>query len=340
MACECFAAVSGSSLATAITIGKVALPEMQRYRYDPRLATGAVAAGGTLGILIPPSTGFIIYALLTEQSIGKLFLAGFLPGILLASLFVVAIVILTAIHAEYGPPGKRASWSERFAAFGSASPMLAIAFVSIGGIYMGAFTANEAAAVGAFLAVVLVMWQCFAASYSPRHAATEFVAVGWPALLDTVRTTAMVFLILIGAQVFGPFLAVTQIPTNLAGALNNLALPPLGVMLILIGVYIILGMFLEGFSMLVLTLPIVFPIISQLGYDPIWFGVIVVIILEMGLITPPVGLNVYVVKGIAGNVPMQSIFAGILPFLLAMVICIGLLIAFPQIALFLPNTMR
>lgn len=339
-ACAGFAAVSGSSLATAVTIGKVALPEMKRYRYDDRLASGAVAAGGTLGILIPPSTGFIIYGLLTEQSIGRLFLAGFVPGILLASLFIVAIALVTAMRPDYGPPARRADWQHRLRTFIDASPMLGIATVSIGGIYLGVFTATEAASIGAFLSVVLVIWWCTTVSSSARKAAILLASTLRTALTDTVRTTAMVFLILIGSQILGPFLAMTQIPSDLAAALKVMNLPPLGVLLILIGVYIVLGMFLEGFSMLVLTLPIVFPIITQLGYDPIWFGVLMVIVLEMGLITPPVGLNVYVVKGIAGDVPMQSIFAGILPFLMAMIICVALLIAFPQIALFLPNTMR
>jgi tripartite ATP-independent transporter DctM subunit len=338
-ACACFAAVSGSSLATAVTLGTVALPEMKRYRYDPRLATGAVAAGGTLGILIPPSTGFIVYALLTEQSIGKLFLAGFLPGLLLTALFMATIALVTWRHPEYGPRGERASWPERIAAFAGASGMLAVAIISIGGIYVGAFTATEAAAVGAFLAFLLAGWRALRPARDPGAALARLAGTTWTALLDTLRTTAMVFLILIGAQIFTPFLAVTQIPADLAGLLTGLAVSPLAVLVCLLAIYIVLGMFMEGFAMLVLTLPIVFPIVSQLGFDPIWFGVIMVIVLEMGLITPPVGMNVYVVKGIAGDVPMARIFEGVMPFLVAMIVCIALLIAFPQIALFLPQTM-
>ena len=339
VACSSFAAVSGSSLATAVTIGKVALPEMERYGYDARLATGCVAAGGTLGILIPPSTGFIVYALLTEQSIGRLFLAGVVPGLLLSALFIAAIVLITWIRPEYGPPGARAAWGVRIRALYEASGILGIAVISIGGIYAGVFTPTEAASVGAFLALGFAAWRCFRQGAGPLHALARLTNTTREALLDTVRVTAMVFLILIGAQIFSPFLALTQIPSDLAGMLQGLNLPPMAVMLVLLLVYVILGMFMEGFSMMVLTLPIVIPIVTQLGFDPIWFGVIMVIVLEMGLITPPVGINVYVVKGVAGNVPMRHIFVGILPFLATMLICLGLLLAFPKIALWLPATM-
>jgi tripartite ATP-independent transporter DctM subunit len=338
-ACASFAAVSGSSLATAVTIGTVALPEMDRYKYDPRLATGAVAAGGTLGILIPPSTGFIVYGLLTEQSIGKLFLAGFIPGLVLAGLFIAAVAIMTALRPAYGPPGERASWPERAVAIARAGPMLGVAVISIGGIYVGVFTVTEAAAVGAFLTVLLVAWRSIVSTRNAQQALANFAKLNRNALRHTIHTTAMVFLILIGAQMFTPFLAVTHIPEDLAGLLNHFNLPPLATLLTLLVIYVILGMFMEGFSMLVLTIPIVFPIVTSLGFDPIWFGVIMVIVLEMGLITPPVGLNVYVIRGISPDVPMASIFVGVLPFLFAMVLCIALLIAYPQIALILPNSM-
>lgn len=339
VACSSFAAVSGSSLATAVTIGKVALPEMKRYGYDARLATGCVAAGGTLGILIPPSTGFIVYALLTEQSIGRLFLAGVVPGLLLSALFIVAIVVITWVRPAYGPPGARAGWGTRIRALYEASGILAIALISIGGIYAGIFTTTEAASVGAFLALVFTAWRCFRRSTGPMQAIKQLTTTTRGALLDTTRVTAMVFLILIGAQVFSPFIALTQIPSDLAGLLQGLNLPPIAVMAVLLLVFVILGMFMEGFSMMVLTLPIVFPIVTQLGFDPIWFGVIMVVVLEMGLITPPVGMNVYVVKGVAGDVPIRQIFVGILPFLAAMIICVALLLAFPMIALWLPATM-
>ncbi|MGE0746350.1 MAG: TRAP transporter large permease [Rhodospirillales bacterium] len=328
LACAGFAALSGSSVASAATMGKVALPEMRRYDYDPRLATGAVAAGGTLGILIPPSTAMIVYALLTEQSIGKLFLAGFLPGVLLAALFIVTIAIIAHLRPELGPRGAVHDLRQRFAALGRAWALFAIVVVVIGGIYLGIFTETEAAAIGAMLALLFAVLR---GSLSARALST--------ALLDTMRTTAFVFLILIGAHVLTPFLALTGIPTDLAAALSALQLPPLAVLAVFLVIYILLGMFLEGFAMLVLTLPIVFPIITALGFDPVWFGIFVVIVLEMGLISPPVGINVFVVKGVAGDVPMGQIFAGIMPFWIAMIACVGLLVAFPQIALVLPETM-
>ncbi len=328
IACAGFASLSGSSVASAATMGKVALPEMRRYGYDPRLATGVVAAGGTLGILIPPSTAMIVYALLTEQSVGKLFLAGFLPGILLSALFILTIVVMTARHPEYGPPGRKHSLRERLVALARSGTLIGIIVLVIGGIYTGVFTETEAAAAGALLTMAYAIGRR---------------TLGWSglieALLDTMKTTALVFMILIGAHVFTPFLALSHIPANLSAALSGLALPPLVILVLILLVYVVLGTFLEGFAMLVLTLPIVFPIVTALGYDPIWFGIIVVIVLEMGLIDPPVGINVFVVKGIAEDVPMSQIFAGILPFWLAMIVCVAILIALPQIALFLPNTM-
>lgn len=327
-ACAGFAALSGSSVASAITMGRVALPEMRRYNYHQRLATGCIAAGGTLGILIPPSTGFVIYAILTEESIGRLFLAGVLPGLLLTFLFMLSIGIQCRIKPELGPPGPKMPMRQRIKATGHAGAMTGIIVVTIGGIYTGFFTAGEAAGVGAFLAFLLAIIRR---------------SVNWSTmsdtLLQTVRTSAFAFLILIGAHVFNPFLALTQIPTTLSETLIGTNFAPLGILMILLVAFIVLGMFLEGFAILVFSLPIVHPLIIQLGYDPIWFGVVMVIVLEMGLISPPVGVNVFVVKSIAEDVPMSEIFIGIMPFWLAMVVCLGLLIAFPQIALFLPNTM-
>ncbi len=327
-ACAGFAALSGSSVASAVTMGRVSLPEMRRYNYDNRLATGCIAAGGTLGILIPPSTGFVIYAILTEESIGRLFLAGVFPGLLLTSLFMTAIYIQTRLNPELGPAGPRLAVIEKIKSLWRASAMIGIIVVTIGGIYSGFFTAGEAAGVGAFLAFVLAL---------ARRAVTKESLT--TTLLQTMRTSAFAFLILIGAHVFNPFLALTHIPTDLTEMLIGTDLGPHGILFILLATFIVLGMFLEGFAILVLTLPIVHPLIIELGFDPIWFGVVMVVVLEMGLISPPVGVNVFVVKGIAEDVPMGQIFAGILPFWLAMVICMAILVMFPQIALFLPNTM-
>ncbi|HSD42140.1 MAG TPA: TRAP transporter large permease [Burkholderiales bacterium] len=328
LACAGFAALSGSSVASAITMGRVALPEMRRYNYDPRLATGVVAAGGTLGILIPPSTVLVIYAILTEQSIGRLFLAGFLPGLLLTALFVITVVIVCRFRPDFGPPGAKLPVAERMAALRRASAFFVVVIMTIGGMYAGVFTVTEASAVGAGLTLAHAIWR--------RRLTAANLA---DSLLQTVRTTAMVFLILIGAHIFSPFLALSRIPVDLANLLTALGLPSLAVLAVFLVAYIMLGMFLEGFAILVLTIPIVFPIMMALGYDPVWFGIFMVIVLEMGLISPPVGINVFVVKGVAEDVPMGRIFAGILPFWVAMILCVLLLIAFPQIALVLPNSM-
>ena len=328
LACAGFAALSGSSIAAAATMGKVALPEMERYRYDNRLATGTIAAGGTLGILIPPSTVLIVYALLTEQSVGRLFLAGFLPGLLLTVLFVTTVFIVAVLRPDAGPPGEKPSLRERMSVLLNSGALLFIVLIVIGGIYLGVFTVTEAAAIGAFLTFSHALWR-------GKMTLRNF----FDALLDTVKTTSMVFFILIGAHFFAPFLALTRIPVELAGMIGELAIPAVAILAMILVAYIILGTFMEGFAMMVLTVPIVLPIILTLGYDPIWFGIVMVIVLEMGLISPPVGLNVFVVKGVAQHVPMGRIYAGILPFWLAMGVCLILLIIFPDIALFLPNTM-
>jgi tripartite ATP-independent transporter DctM subunit len=328
LACAGFAALSGSSVASAVTMGRVCLPEMRRYNYDPRLATGVIAAGGTLGILIPPSTVMVVYALITEQSIGRLLLAGILPGVLLTALFIVTIMVVCAFGPRFGPPGPRLPLRERMKALWGAGPFVVVVAATIGGIYAGIFTVNEAAAVGALLTFIHALWRR---------------TLGWAelgdALLQTVRTTSMVFLILIGAHIFSPFLAMSRIPNDLATMLQGYQLTALTVLLILLAVYIVLGMFMEGFAIMVLTVPIVFPIVTQLGIHPIWFGIFMVIVLEMGLISPPVGINVFVVKGIAADVPMGRIFAGIMPFWLAMLICTAILTAFPQIVMIVPDTM-
>ena len=257
-ACSGFAAVSGSSVASAITMGRVALPEMRRYGYDPKLATGCIAAGGTLGILIPPSTGFVIYAILTEESIGRLFLAGVLPGLLLTSLFMLSIYIQTRINPELGPPGPKLPLLDRFRALSQASAMVVIIVITIGGIYVGAFSPTEAAGVGAFLTLLLAFWR--------RRVTGEAMT---SVMLQTIRTTSLAFLIIVGAHIFSPFIALTEIPENLASHLTDGSFSRLTVLFLILVTYIVLGTFLEGFAMLVLTLPIVHPLIVALGYDPI-----------------------------------------------------------------------
>jgi tripartite ATP-independent transporter DctM subunit len=326
--CAAFSAVSGSSVATAVTIGKVALPEMKRFGYSDALATGAVAAGGTLGFLIPPSTGFVLYAILTEESIGQLFMAGILPGLLLTAFFMLTVTLVTTLHPYAGPRGAVVSLADRMLALLRAFPLLAIIVISIGGIYLGVFTPVEAAGIGAGLIILMALAMC---------------KLAWNvlsgAILDTVRTTAMLYLIIIGASVLNPFLAMTHVPATLGEDMTSLGLGPYGVLFMIVVIYLMLGMFMDGLAMLVVTIPIFFPIMMGLGFDPIWFGVIAVILIEMGMITPPVGLNVFVVKSVAQDVPMSTIFRGVLPFWIAMAAGLLAIVIFPQIALIIPQAM-
>jgi len=325
-ACAGFAALSGSSLASAVTMGRVALPEMKRYKYDDALSTGSVAAGGTLGFLIPPSGGMIIYAVLTEQSIGRLFMAGIIPGIILTLLFIGAIFITVTRNPSAGPRGERSSSSERMSSLMSAIPIFAVVGITIGGMYTGFFTPVEASAVGAFLTFCVALMRRSLSLSAMRTV-----------VLQTMNATATVFLIIIGAFVFIPFMSLTELPANLVELLTSLPIGDVGILLVIVAIYMFLGMFLESVAMLVLTIPVVIPIAIALDWDLIWFGIIVVIALEMGMISPPVGINVFVVKSIAPEVPMGRIFAGIWPFWFAMAGMIGLLILFPQIALYLPQ---
>jgi C4-dicarboxylate transporter DctM subunit len=328
MACAGFAAVCGSSLATGATMGMVAIPEMDKYKYDPRLSTGCVAAGGTLGILIPPSIGFILYGILTEESIGKLFMAGFLPGVLLAGLFIAAIFIQCWLNPQMGPKGERSSWSKRFRSLGGTWGMLILFFVVMGGIYLGVFTPTEAAGVGAFGAFLIAL---------VKRKLTFATLIR--CLRETGKTTAMIFLIIIGANIFSTFLGLAQIPMGLADFITGLALPRFVILAGVLAIYILLGCVMDCYAIMILTVPIIFPLIQAMQFDPIWFGVLMVIVLEVGLITPPVGLNVFVLKAAAPDVPLSTIFRGILPFLAAALLAITLLTLFPQIALLIPSMM-
>ena len=326
-ACAGFAALSGSSLASAVTMGRVALPEMKRYNYADSLSTGSVAAGGTLGFLIPPSGGMIIYAVLTEQSIGRLFMAGVFPGIILTLLFIGAIYLVVSRKPEAGPRGERFGRAERMQSLARAAPIVAVVLITIGGMYTGFFTPVEASSVGAFLTFVVAAMRRTLSLSALRSV-----------ILQTMNATATVFLIIIGAFVFIPFMSLTELPAMLVTLLTSLPIGDYGVLAVIILVYMFLGMFLESMAMLVLTIPVVIPIAIALNWDLIWFGIIVVIVLEMGMISPPVGINVFIVKSIAPDVPMGQIFRGIWPFWFAMAFMIVLLVAFPQIALFLPQT--
>ena len=328
MACAGFAAVCGSSLATGATMGMVAIPEMDKYKYDPRLSTGCVAAGGTLGILIPPSIGFIIYGILTEESIGKLFMAGLLPGILLALLFMAAIYIQCRLRPAMGPAGECTLWGTKIRSLAGTWGMLLLFCIVMGGIYFGVFTPTEAAGVGAFGAFLFALfnrklnWQSFV-----------------QCLMETGKTTAMIFLIIIGANIFSTFLGLARIPMGLADFISGLALPRMVILAGIILIYIILGCIMDCYAIMILTIPIIFPVIQAMQFDPIWFGVLMVIVLEVGLITPPVGLNVFVIKAAAPDVPLTVIFQGIWPFLIAALLAIVLLTVYPQFALFIPSLM-
>jgi tripartite ATP-independent transporter DctM subunit len=315
-ACGGFAAISGSSLAAAATMGMVALPEMKRFKYDNALATGCVAAGGTLGILIPPSTVMIIYGILTEQPIATLFVAGILPGLLLTGLFILTVYVVTKIKPDLGPPGPKFSMKERIYSLKDTWSIFSLFLLVIGGLYTGWFTPTEAAGVGAFGAFVITLIK--------KRLTWDNLKVS---LAQTVRTTAMVFLILIGAHIFGYFLTISQIPDQLSILATEWGLSKYAILAIIIFAYIIMGCFME------LTIPIVYPLVLELGFDPIWFGVIITLVMEMSLITPPVGINVFIISGISKDVPMYVIFRGIVPFWCAMLVCVILLILFPQIAL-------
>ena len=328
-ACAGFSAISGSTNATAATMATVTIPEMRRRKYDLGLATGTVAAGGSLGILIPPSVIFIVYGILTEQSIGKLFAAGILPGILLCGLFFLTIYLRVRKHPELAPPGPKTTLKRKIRSFTGVIETLALFAMVMGGLFFGIFTPTEAAAAGAFLTLVIALlrrqltWQGFVQS-----------------LRDTTKISCMVMVIVTGAVVFGHFMAITRVPFDLAGWVGSLPLPPHAVLGLIILVYLVGGCFMDALAMIMLTVPIFFPVVLALGFDPIWFGVIIVLVTEMGVITPPVGVNVYVVHGVARDVPLETIFRGVLPMLLAMLICNLLLILFPQIALFLPGLMK
>lgn len=327
-ACAAFGACCGSTTAGAATMGKVTLPEMRKYNYDVSMSTACVAAAGSLAILIPPSTVLIIYGIMTEESIGKLFAAGILPGILLASIFALTVYIICKRNPKLGPPGEKATWKERIKSLSGVIEMLFLFALVMGGLFWGWFTPTEAGAAGAGGAILISLI---------RRQLT------WKGLLDsladTTRITAMVYLIVTGATIFGHFMAVTRVPFELSEWIGALGLHRNIIMAFIIFGYLIAGCFMDSLAMITLTIPILYPVILKLGFDGIWFGVIIVLVAEMGVITPPVGINVYVIQGVARDVPLETIFRGIYPFLIALLICTVILIAFPQIALFLPSFM-
>ena len=328
MGCAGFAAISGSSLATTSTMGTVTLPEMKRYHYHEGLATGSVAAGATLGILIPPSIGFVIYGILTEQSIGKLLMAGIFPGILLTLLFILTIFIICRLDPSKGPAAKHYSLKEKLFSLKKTSGILVLFVIVVGGIYTGVFSPMESAGVGAFGAL-------FIALIRRKISYMNIIR----SLQASLRTTAMIFLILIGAEIFTRFLSISMLPMRLAEFIGGLDLPNIIILSGILLLLVVLGCVLDGIAMIILTIPILFPLIEGMGYDPIWFGVLMVIVLEMGLITPPVGMNVFIMKGVAKDIPLETIFKGIIPFLIASAIGLIIIMIFPEIALYIPTKM-
>ena len=326
--CALFGCLTGSSVATVATIGKVALPEMRRYRYEAGFATGSIAAGGGLGMLIPPSMPLVVYGIITTTSIGKLLIAAILPGVLLTVIYAIIINAHARLKPELAPSSSKASRAERIEGIKGIWGVLFLFILMIGGMYFGIFTPTEAAGVGTFGTLLFALgrrrltWRSF-----------------WDSLMVTLETNAMILLIIIGASLFGSFLTVSKLPLSIVELISRLEVHPYLVLTVVIFCYLILGCFMEALSMMLVTVPIVFPLIVRLGFDPIWFGIIILLGQEMAMISPPVGLNVYVMYAVAKDVPMYTIFRGITPFVLGLLVCFAILILFPQIALVLPNMM-
>jgi C4-dicarboxylate transporter, DctM subunit len=328
VACAGFAAISGSSVATAATFSAVAYPEMRRYRYPQSFATGVIAAGGTLGAMFPPSTVLAVYGIITEQDIGKLFIAGILPGLLAVSMYILTVIAIGMVRPGFLPAGARAGAAERLAAVRDIwAPLLLFVFV-IGGLYGGLFTPTEAGGMGAGGAFLIGVAR-------GRLDRTAIRA----SLLQATRTAAAVFTVLIGALLFGYFLTITQTPQKVTEFLTGLGVGRYGVLALVMLMYLVLGCLMDAMAMIILTVPIIFPVITALGFDPIWFGVIIVMTVELGLIHPPVGMNVFVIKSVVKDVNFSTIFVGVLPFILTDLLRLIILIAFPIIALYLPTRM-
>lgn len=326
--CGGFSAICGDSLATAATMGSVALPEMKRFKYHDALATGCLAAGGTLGILIPPSMGFIVYGIITEQSVAALFMAGIIPGIILTLSFGAIIAIRCHLDPSLGPAGPKVSFREKIISLKGVLPVLGLFLLVIGGLYQGFFTPTEAGGVGATGALILAL----TSKELTRKNLKE-------AFLNTGQMTSMIFTILIAVNILGYFISLSDIPLELSAFIVSLDVSRYVILLLILLLYVVLGMIMNIIPMIMITIPIIYPTIEAMGFNPIWFGVIMVIIMEMGQITPPVGINVFVISGIAKDVPMITIFRGVIPFILVQILVLAVLIAFPNISLFIPNAM-
>jgi tripartite ATP-independent transporter DctM subunit len=329
LACAGFGAICGSSIATAATMTKVAYPSMSDHHYSDELAVGTIAAGGTLGILIPPSTIMVIYGIMTNTSIGKLFAAGILPGLVAVVLLCLAVQYICWRDPAGGPRAERATWRERFQAVKGVWAVVALFVVVMGGIYGGVFTATEGAGIGAFGAF------CFALA---RRALSARVLLD--VLVESARTTAMLFMILVGALIFANFINYTTMPADLKAFVTQYQIHPMTVMIAICVIYVVLGTAMEELSMILLTVPVFFPLVVALGFDPVWFGIIIVVVVQIGLISPPVGMNMFVVKSMLPRISTATIFRGVTPFVVAEVVLLGVLVAFPWISLVLPRLMK
>ena len=326
-ACAAFGAICGSAPATAATMGAVAIPAMKRYGYSPMLATGIVSVGGTLGIMIPPSTPFVVYAIMAEKSIGRLFAAGILPGVLTAGICIIFIIVMVLRNPELAPHTDRTiTWKERFVSLKGVAQAFILFFVVLGGMFSGIFTVNESAAIGAVAAFIMM-------ALSRKFTLKTFLHV----IKVSLTSTAMVYIILIGASVFARFLAISRLPMNIAGYIGGLQISKYWIIFIIVLIYAVMGCFIDALPMITLTVPIFLPIVTgTLGFDPIWFGVLIILVMQLGFITPPVGMCAYVISGVSGD-PLATVFKGALFFVPALVISIALIVAFPQISLYLPT---
>ncbi len=329
VASAAFGSICGSSIATAATFSKVAYPSMRKYGYSDALAAGTIAAGGTLGILIPPSVIMVIYGIMTQSNIGKLFIAGVLPGILATLLLCLAVRWITWRDPQAGPPAEPMPWPARFASLRHVWPVIVLFVLVIGGIYGGAFTASEGAGIGAGGAFLFALW---------RRALTFRVLV--EVLVDSARTTSMLFMILIGALMFANFVNFTTLPADLKGFVTQFQLHPVLVVVAILAIYVVLGTAMEELSMILLTVPLFFPVVTGLGYDPLWFGVLVVIVVQIGLISPPVGMNIFVVRTLLQRVSIGTVFRGTIPFTVALIVLLAFVVAVPGLATYLPGFMK
>ncbi len=326
MACSAFSAICGSNAATAANMSPVALPEMKKYNYHPRLSTGAVACGSTLGVVIPPSVVLIVIGLSTGQSIAKLFYGGVGAGVLLSLLLMLTVYVICRRHPDWGPTGPASGWKEKFRSLSGAVEMLLLFLLVMLGLYSGFFTPAEAGAAGSFLAVILSLVQ-------KRLNWKNFVA----SVNDTLRISCMVITIVAGAVIFGKFLTVTRIPYDIAEWVVGLPVHKTVIMMIIFSIYVIGGAVMDALALLLITIPIFFPVAEQLGYDPLWFGITITVITTLGAVTPPVGATTYVVGGMARDIPLEEVFKGVAWFLPAYILCIIFLMLFPEIATWLPN---